>query len=945
MKRSLLLCLGLLSGMLVGVAQGQSPACLYALDLEDRGGDGWNGAVLQVSVNSLVTAYTLTTGNSDRFLLRLQEGDTLTLAFLSGNFDEEIAYRLRNPQNQVLFEELGPVPVTGQSFSAVISCPACPAPPAFGFRTGDIRAFTAQLGWLAENPSGAFLLEYGVRGFLPGSGVVRQVPGNQVTLTDLAEHTQYDVYLQTLCSSTDTSAAAGPFPFETLWANDVGVIDILNPLSDCDLGIADTVRVLIRNYGGEPQALIPFSYGVNSENVPINMPVDGFYTGVIAKDSAEVAEFDQTFNFSEPGEYEIYAWTELEADSLLANDTARVSIISVPTITSYPYFNNLENTFTGWMVGPDSRASTWSLGIPNGRVLQEAYSGERVWATNLNGNYANGELSYLLSPCLDFSSLAQDPVFSFALQLRAEDCCDGLWVEISQDGGNTWSRLGTASTGTNWYTDPNRLLWTGSGHADGWFIAAHPLVGTAGKGDIRLRFAFQGDFANAREGVMIDNIQLASPAFDLAALSVRNTRENICLIADDQVTITLGNLGRASLNAFTVAYQVNGGPITTEQASAAGFSAGQKRTYTFRKPFDSSQPGRYDIKAWVVGESAFTQNDTAYYTFLSTQNLPFTENFEGGEIPAGWQTSSRAIVTNGHGNSSFVLAGNLFSGEPRFNATTPVFGPLGVNDSIRFDYRLVSYAGEGLFPFTPGANDKVEIFVSTDCGQSLTKVGEINKDNHQPSADFASYTIHLGDYTGKFIQITILGSWGQSDYWLDLDNFNTFNCPASLALDARVIQDETRTGSADGSATVSVGVANGPYTFQWSNGSDTRTINGLRSGVYQLTVTDRFGCSDQASVTIGTITSIRELPDGFDAVALQPNPTTGNAWLQVTLRESGPIVVQVFNSTGQLVAQQLAPAAREHQIPLDLNQQASGIYLIRALAHGQTYSTKLLLTH
>ena len=45
-------------------------------------------------------------------------------------------------------------------------------------------------------------------------------------------------------------------------------------------------KVAIFNYGGEPQSLIPYGYLINRVEVPINRPVDGFYTGVVGVDSA-----------------------------------------------------------------------------------------------------------------------------------------------------------------------------------------------------------------------------------------------------------------------------------------------------------------------------------------------------------------------------------------------------------------------------------------------------------------------------------------------------------------------------------------------------------------------------------------------------------------------------------------------------------------------------------
>ncbi len=54
------------------------------------------------------------------------------------------------------------------------------------------------------------------------------------------------------------------------------------------------------------------------------------------------------------------------------------------------------------------------------------------------------------------------------------------------------------------------------------------------------------------------------------------------------------------------------------------------------------------------------------------------------------------------------------------------------------------------------------------------------------------------------------------------------------------------------SASVSVQGGTSPYTYLWSNGATTSSINDLSDGTYSVTVTDYHGCSDDCSVTVTT---------------------------------------------------------------------------------------------
>jgi len=60
-------------------------------------------------------------------------------------------------------------------------------------------------------------------------------------------------------------------------------------------------------------------------------------------------------------------------------------------------------------------------------------------------------------------------------------------------------------------------------------------------------------------------------------------------------------------------------------------------------------------------------------------------------------------------------------------------------------------------------------------------------------------------------------------------------------------------GNTDGSATVTPSGGTAPYTYLWSNGGNTATINAIASGSYSYTVTDVNGCQVTGSVAVSDI--------------------------------------------------------------------------------------------
>lgn len=63
--------------------------------------------------------------------------------------------------------------------------------------------------------------------------------------------------------------------------------------------------------------------------------------------------------------------------------------------------------------------------------------------------------------------------------------------------------------------------------------------------------------------------------------------------------------------------------------------------------------------------------------------------------------------------------------------------------------------------------------------------------------------------------------------------------------------DASCPSAADGSATAVVGGGSAPYSFSWSNGANTATVNNLTAGTHSVIITDNTGCKDTVTVIIG----------------------------------------------------------------------------------------------
>ncbi|NOT50737.1 MAG: S8 family serine peptidase [Chitinophagaceae bacterium] len=288
--------------------------------------------------------------------------------------------------------------------------------------------------------------------------------------------------------------------------DDIQMISIDDPSGlSCSFGSAEEVTVTLRN-----------TSNTSINNIPIVLRVDGVIadskiitTPLLANSSDQYTFTPGTANLSAPGNHTVEVWVEYATDNVRTNDTARITVNSLPFINTFPYLQNFETNNGYWYTNPTG--SSWQYGAPNSPKVRRAASGTKAWKTNLTGYYGDGELSYLYSPCFDLSGMTT-PTLSFSLALDMEDCgadtCDIAWVDYSNDGGSTWNRLGAFGQGTNWYNKNyiNNNVWSQQDYTR-WHVATTALP-TSNNSNIRFRFAINSDGSVRKDGMGVDDIHI-----------------------------------------------------------------------------------------------------------------------------------------------------------------------------------------------------------------------------------------------------------------------------------------------------------------------------------------------------------------------------------------------------------------------------------------------------
>lgn len=924
---------------LLSQAQAQQP-CQYFLAMFDSAGDGWAGGKVTLTADGQPTDFTLSTGKSDTAFINLPDSVALTLRWTAGGSVQEVSFVLYDNLGDTVFASPKPL-LAGQLLSGKVACATCRKPRnAYIENVFDTRArFRWQQG--GQDPVQDWLVIYGPQGFALGSPdsdtLVTLTP--KATVTGLLKKTAYDAYVVQRCDTANVSGAVGPFTFLTYYSNDVGISAVTTPQAACNIGLSK-VTVRMSNYGANPLSLIPFRFNVNGVDAGVTQPQDGLYTGVLGKDSSDVIEFDQQFNFDQPGEYEIAAFTELAGDEDTSNDTL---FYYVNNRLQPDYFQNFEKWDGGWTVDTSSENSTWAFGTPDEFDLDGAFSGKNAWATGLASPYKINEKSYLASPCFDFSEAIADPAIQFRLSHDVEPDFDAAMLEYSFDN-QIWQKLGKKGEGINWYNATNTEynlgdVWSGS--SDGWQLSRLKLTDMKGRSEVHFRLRMESDGFAVYSGLALDDVRIAVPkARDVVALrlSTQGSVTSKCGLENDLVRFTFANIGTDTVKNCPLAYSVNGGAPLMESAVFTGLGPENQGQYVFFATLDTRDK-LVNIKCWSMlpGEQN-PADDTLTFTIDNRPlPVPLVENFESStDIPARWLTEG--FVTAGHNNQSNVLATLLAPFNIGFETELPRYGYISAGDSLRFDYRLVNL--EGTQPAQLFGGSKIEVQVSDDCGDTYQTAYTINSNNHLSSLNLRTINVGLDAYAGKAIYIRFVGTWGSGTFYFDLDNVNIRSCAPSLTLSATT--KGASAGQNNGSATISVGTGNPPYTFAWSNGTTTTdpTLGGLALGDYVVSVTDSRGCSDTLALSIG-VSSTRDVL-GLTALTLQPNPTTGAALLVAEFDRATDAQVQVLDVLGRPVADFQFTQTTSLREMLDLTAQPAGLYFVR-LRVGNAVAVRRLL--
>ena len=914
----------------VNVASAQS--CAYQLILEDLvSEDGWNGGQLTVRVDGVPSTYTLGSGRQEIVYLPIDTGAEVRLDFLQGAFPEETSLRLLNNNDETVFEVTAPP--TGQDlFSFTAACVACAPPPANSISLFRERFNSVDVS-LRLNPDEEMptvRVEYvpGVN-FDPDTNEVTELltTDSLFRVEGLEADTAYTFFFSTVCGvPSDTSERRGPFVINTLKEIDLGITLVQSPITGCNADFAP-VTLGITNYGGAPQQLFDVGYAIDGVEVDIDRPFDGFFTGVVGVDSTEFFTLDNTIALPDgPGKYIISAYTDIEDDEDRSNDTVNIRIVNQPTIFNYPYHEDFEANDGLWIVERGNRGpASWAWGRPRGTFNDRAPQGRNAWATNLFGDYFNNEESFLESPCFDFTSFSEDPYFSAALVVRTEEGLDNLRLEMSTDDGDSWSTVGISPADVNWYNDRPRQVWDGDGGFGGEArVVANLLEGAAGE-VVKLRFAFRTSLDDTDEGIILDAVSIAErPMTDVAVVAIDGDLD--CPQSLDFTTFNLSvsyqNIGTSVVDTVFISYPTLRG--VRQETVVERLAPGNVRSFTFPPGTSADGPIGNPVAITVTATNdENSNNDVGTLPLMQVAELPFYEEFTNGELPEQWLLESNAAVGADPTTGSLAIIGSIdaASESDTLMSFTTAFYEFeeGIEDTLRFTLTLTDTMPD----------DRYDLRLIT-FGCSTIGAEGVMLDSIQ-SGEYAIPLSDLDEGTGGLILFQLIAVRGSAT--AGFDDVNIRRCPPTLDLIIDVIPATTTTAT-NARLTVFPNAGEAPYTYLWSTGATTQTVDGLPVGRYQVTVTDRFGCTTIGDVRVQNFVGTEDPTGVLTGMTATPNPTSGLLNLNLELPTPRTVLVEVYDATGHRLSRVAHGRVQSLRADTDLSAFPAGMYLLRVQADG-----------
>ncbi|CAA6828953.1 MAG: internalin, putative [uncultured Aureispira sp.] len=352
----------------------------------------------------------------------------------------------------------------------------------------------------------------------------------------------------------------------------------------------------------------------------------------------------------------------------------------------------------------------------------------------------------------------------------------------------------------------------------------------------------------------------------------------------------------------------------------------------FSNAFTGLSSGAYTLSVTDGNGCMTTTSVSLVNPSLIASNVSVSSNYNGAQISC-----------NGASDGAIIAAATGGTGALTYTWSNGQTGPLVTNLSATAYTVTITDAN--------GCNTDVAVIVSEPSALSATATV-----NRAVSCNGGSDGIALVTATGGTGVTTAIWSNGQlgttatnltaNTYTISITDANSCNTTTSVVVTAPTTAlTGTVVDNGNGTATANAVGGTAGYSYQWDAAAGNQTTamaTGLvHNGTYAVTITDANGCTTVASVTVN-IVGLDQIPN-LAAFEVLPNPNVGTFQIQVNFTVAKESTVRLTNVLGQ-VLKEYSYSDASFSIPVELRDQASGVYFVILQTGAQSTTKKIVVT-
>ena len=567
-------------------------------------------------------------------------------------------------------------------------------------------------------------------------------------------------------------------------------------------------------------------------------------------------------------------------------------------------------------------------------------------------------------------------------------------LEVSTNGGITWTVLSTLSGATVWHKVTADLT---------------PYAGTT---NVMLGFRYN-DGGGWAFGMAIDNVVVFEPSIkEVAATNI--IMQKYALTGHQPVQTVMTSHGGPTVATAILDYSVDGG-IPVFQAFSPGIGYGGTYTASFTTPTDSLLAGVHKIKSWIsdvngTGMDTTFADDTAYWTLSVLPGIAPSHNIlleEYTGAACGYCPRSGIALTAMCNSNFTVIGASIHNGDAMSTQEGnvlcemyPTGFPLGTIDR---SYDTAANVASYTMDDSVWAN-----YVSVRESEVVPATVTLSNVAFDSASRVVSATVNatfVGAVEGQYALncylvenrvygpagIYTMNQWNQYSYYYStgtasglpsLQHVGQITIPWSPSLAGLMPADyvdnhvvDKMMGGAFGDSTavptslIPAGTALPPKTFTFllppSNPGGAHRFNPENIYVigivqeynpahnkqfnYILNVAEQKLTTAQETGLSGTVepaTSIAEIQSTeFGNVSIYPNPATTSTNVLLNLNDHENIVIDIYNSVGQVVFSQNNGelSSGEHLVTINTENFATGIYNLMVRTNKSIVSKKIVI--